>query len=263
MTVINVKDATLKGSVKGPTFTGNVDGATFTGDVTYTETSPPIEPPIEPPPTNTHGKIENFTTAAGREYKIDTLSCANDTPANAWNITKVDDYTLRFEIRQGDRYSDGSNRAEVSFWQRYNEGAVLNWEATVTLLAGPVNTAGFCSLVQAHAVANNPPAPFYLNVDKGDYLAAIIQNPSTPWKNIYKSPQPLVRGKAYGMRAQVMMKPNGGGYAKVWLDGAQVANYNGAIGANNSQYWWKYGIYRDSVAETAKAEFKNVHITTG
>ena len=40
-TVINVTDATLKGSVTGPTFTGNVDGAKFTGSVTHDETTPP------------------------------------------------------------------------------------------------------------------------------------------------------------------------------------------------------------------------------
>jgi hypothetical protein len=57
------------------------------------------------------------------------------------------------------------------------------------------------------------------------------------------------------------MGPSGNGYVGVWLDGTQILNYHGAVGATGSQYYWKEGIYRGPAAETITADFSNVQIT--
>ena len=62
---------------------------------------------------------------------------------------------------------------------------------------------------------------------------------------------------------QVKMGPSGGGYVGVWLDGTQIVNYNGPVGATNSEYYWKIGLYRGSAGETMTADFSNLRITTG
>jgi hypothetical protein len=63
---------------------------------------------------------------------------------------------------------------------------------------------------------------------------------------------------------QLNMNPNGNGYVGVWLDGAQIVNYHGAVGAAGAEYYWKEGIYRGGGAtEAITADFSNVQITTG
>ena len=262
MTVINVSDAVLLGLAKGPTFTGQVDGLKFSGSITY----------ADPLPVNTKGKITNFKKNNAEVWQIDGKNVGNQNASKAWSLTQLDDYAVRLEVRAGDlwvnpHYNDaGNNRNEVAYGDLngatiYPEGVQLNLSMTVTIEPGPVSTSGWCDLAQLHSTTNTPPSPFYINLDKGDFLNVIIQSPTIPYKSIYRSPQPVVRGKAMNLRAEVMMKPAGGGYARVWLDNVQIANYTGAIGATGSQYGWKFGLYRGEVPETLSAVFRNVSLT--
>jgi hypothetical protein len=229
-------------------------------------TTPPIEPPIEPPPTgNTYGLIENFTAANTGRYKVDGFDVHNQNANKSWSITKLDDYTLRFEIRSGDRESGGNERDEVQFRQNYNEGVMQNWEGTVTVLPGPVSTGSWFSLVQCHATSNVAPTycPFGIGIERHtDKLQVTLQEPNQSSNNyVYTSPNPIPRGQPMRLKVKVKMAKNG--YVGMWWDDKQIVNFNGPVYAANSQYYWKYGEYRGDAPETVKVEFRNVHITTG
>jgi hypothetical protein len=232
---------------------------------------PPIEPPIEPPPANTYGKIENFNGSNGSSFKVDSATCSAQNANQPHCVTKVDDYTLRFEARQADiwstssGYSDsGCNRTELEFHDRYNEGVMMNWEGTVTVLAGPLNAQAM--LVQSHAVTNVNPTycPFSFKLEHNtEKLMIVLQEPNNGWNMVYRSPNAVVHGQPMRLRAKVKMGPKGNGYVGAWWDDKQIVDFNGKVGATNSQYYWKYGVYRDQVPEVSKVDFKNIHITTG
>src|SRR4029077_7216468 len=101
MTTTNVTDATLKGKVTGPTFTGDVDGAKFTGSVTYTD-SQPIPPPDEI--VIPEARITNFSNRNETSFNIDGKAFWVETPGKEWSLKQIDDRTLRFEVRSGDRF---------------------------------------------------------------------------------------------------------------------------------------------------------------
>ncbi len=226
------------------------------------------QPPIEPP-ANTYGKVENFNGSNGSSFKVDGQACSAQNANKPHCVTKIDDYTLRFEAQQGDiwstgGYSDsGCNRTELEFVTKYNQGVVMNWEGTVTLVEGPANADAM--LVQCHATTNVNPTycPFSFKLNEEGKLQIVLQEPNNGWNLVYKSPSAVAHGQPMRLRAKVKMNPTGGGYVGAWWDDKQIVDFNGKVGATNSSYYWKYGVYRDQVPEASKVDFKNVHITTG
>ncbi len=220
----------------------------------------------EPPPANTYGLIENFTGADRGRFKVDGLDVANQNANKSWSLVKADNYTLRFEIRSNDVEAGGNERTEIQFQNNYNEGVMLNWEGTVTVLPGPVSTGSWFCMVQCHATTNVSPTycPFTFGIQRNtDKLEVCLQSPQGGNNYIYHSPNPIVRGQPMRLRAKVKMGTSGNGSCDVWWDDKQIVDFNGNVGATNSQYYWKYGAYRGDAPETIKVEFKNVHITTG
>jgi polysaccharide lyase-like protein len=263
MTVVNVTDGTLKGSVTGPTFTGNVDGAKFTGSVTYTDTAPV-------PPDNTAGAVTGFNPANGSRFQVGGKEVAAQNGNKSWSVTNPDKYTLRFEVRSGDvwassGYNDSANnRSELEFTQRSNAGTKVTLSETLTLEPGPVSTASFFNFNQLHTTdPQSPPCPITFQLTPGDFMEIVVQWPGTDWHRVYRSPQPVARGKPMAVKFEAMMDADGSdGYLKVWLDGSQIVDYRGKIGANSpQQYYWKCGIYRKKAAETTAATYRNVAVT--
>ncbi len=214
--------------------------------------------------TPVYGLIENFTGANTGRFKVDGFDVYNQNANKSWSLVKVDDYTLRVEIRSGDIEAGGNERTEIQFLNVYNEGVMQNWEGTITVLPGPVSTGSWFCLVQCHATTNVSPTycPFSFGIERNtDKLQVVLQNPAQGNNYIYTSPQPIVRGQP--MRLKVKVKMGTSGYCGVWWNDNQIVNFNGAVLATNSQYYWKYGAYRGNAPETVKVEFKNVHITTG
>lgn len=258
MTTTNVTDAILKGSVKGPMFTGNVDGASFTGSVTYTDTTPP-------PETSTEGLIEGFNAASGSVFTIGGLKGDTQNANKAWSLKKIDDYTLQFEVRSGDHWlqdSGDSERNEFDFAIDYPESTQHTWTEKLTIMPGPVNTATHVDLVQLHASTNNPPSPFYIQLDTADRLEVVLQSPQGN-NYIWKNKTPVVRGQEYALKVVTKMGPTGNGDVDVWLDGEQVVNFHGAVGATGAGYGWKFGCYRGPARETLIVQHRNVQIVTG
>jgi Polysaccharide lyase len=139
----------------------------------------------------------------------------------------------------------------------------INISEQLTVQPGPTNTASFLVLNQLHSSTQSPPSPFTFQLDDSDHLKVVIQSPNNPYNQVYRSPHPIVRGQAMDLNFQLNMGPSGNGYVGVWLDGTQIVNYHGAVGATGATYYWKQGIYRGPAAETITADFSNVQITTG
>ena len=215
--------------------------------------------------------ITNFSSANGSMFTVDGYSAQAQNANQPWSLTQPDANTLQFSVQSGDRwsvggYSDsGANRSEIQFSPLYAAGTQINMSETITIQPGPTNTASWVDLTQLHATTNVSPtySPFVLGLDTSDRLQVILQNPSDGNLYVYRSPNPVVRGQPMDLDFQVKMGPSGGGYVGVWLDGNQIVDYHGAVGATNSEYYWKVGVYRGSAAETLTATFSNVDIWTG
>jgi hypothetical protein len=238
---------------------------TFTGTITHEEID--ITPPdTEPPPeSNTTGLITNFKAASGARYQVGGIDCWNDNANKAWSIKQLDDYTLRFEVRQNDRYSSDpadSNRSEVVFYHGdfRPAGRELELSETITVQPGPVSTASWMNLCQLHAEANSPPSPFYIELKTDtDKLQVIAQSPTDGWIQAYLAPKPIVRGKPMNLIYRVKMSPNDdSGYIRVWLDGEQIVDWSGRCGAMSGGYYWKLGAYRENVSETITVDHSHI-----
>ena len=216
--------------------------------------------------------ITSFSGANGSHFTVNGESVQAENANQSWSLTEPNANTLQFSVHSGDNWTSGSwsdavndggaNRSEIQFSPTYSAGTQINISETLTVQPGPTNTASFLALNQLHSTTQSPPAPFYLGLDTSDHLEVILQSPNTSWDRVYRSPNPIVRGQAMDLNFQLNMGPSGSGYVGVWLDGTQIVNYHGAVGATGSEYYWKEGIYRGPAAETITADFSNVQITT-
>jgi hypothetical protein len=216
--------------------------------------------------------INSFSGANGSTITFDGYTAGVQNADQTWSLTKPDGNTLRFSVRSGDYWSTagwsdltndkGANRSEIEFSPKYAAGTQINISEQLTIQPGPTNTASFLDLNQLHASTQSPPSPFTLQLDQSDHLAVILQSPHNSYNLVYRSSEPIVRGQAMNLNFELNMNPDGHGYVGVWLDGNQIVNYHGAVGATGAEYYWKEGIYRGSAAETITADFSNVQITT-
>ena len=265
MTVVNVTDGVLKGSVKGPTFTGNVDGATFTGSVTYTDTT---TPPVEPPPANTDGKIANFNAASGSRFTVGGVSVSALNANKAWSLVKIDDYTLEMTTKQGDFWSTSgwsdspsANRSEIE--APHSTVGNLTVTEKFTVMPGPISTASFVDINQYASDASGQPSPFAFTLKENtDFLQVILQSPTSNWNRVWRDSKAVTRGKEYDFKLVANLGTSG--KVDVWLDGTQIVTYRGSVGASGAaQYYWKWGCYRKNVPEALTIRHKNMKIVTG
>jgi hypothetical protein len=230
--------------------------------------SPPLGATVAP-------NITSFSGANGSIFTVDGYSAQAQNANRPWSLTKPNANTLQFSVRSGDHWSVGSysdltmnggaNRSEIQFSPLYAEGTQINMSETITVHPGPTNTASWLVLTQLHATTNVAPtySPFVVGLDTSDHLVVILQSPNQSWNNlVYRSPNPIVRGQPMNLNFQLIMGPSGGGYVGVWLDGAQIVNYHGPVGATNSEYYWKIGVYRGPATETIVVDYQGLQITT-
>lgn len=219
---------------------------------------------VPPEPPATGGKITNFSAASSSSFQIDGENVQPQNANKSWSINQVDDYTLRFEVRSGDKWEhdDSSmNRSEIEFQEQYDEGVTMSYSDIITVKAGPPNTSGSNLLVQCHATTNVNPTycPFSIGItppEPRENIRIVLQEPNQGWNQVWI--MPLVRDKAMKFDCKVKMGAAGNGKVEVWLDGNQIVDFNGKVGATNSKYYWKCGLYRGQVPETMTAEHKNI-----
>jgi hypothetical protein len=117
-----------------------------------------------------------------------------------------------------------------------------------------------------HATTNVSPTycPFALGIENTqDRLNVVLQSPKGGNNYVWTAPQSVERGREYDWKMVMTMGAGGNGKVDVWLDGEQIVNFRGAVGATNSQYYWKIGLYRGQATETSIVRHRNVHIVVG
>lgn len=223
----------------------------------------------------TSPNITNFSSANSTTFQVDGLTVYTDNANQPWSLTEPDANTLEFSVHPGDNWvgagggwSDavndgGANRSEIQFQQFYSAGTQINVSYGFTLQPGPVNNSTMVDIGQLHSTTQSPPSPVTVNLNTHDQLQISIQNPTSKDTLLWTDPAPIVRGQTYQITLQMNMNPTGNGYVGVWIDGTQVVDYHGPVGAAGAQYYWKEGIYRGPSDQIMTADYTNTHITTG
>ena len=262
---------TIRVSDRWTAATSGLSGGDYTFSVADATSGGTSQAPV-PTVMRIAQNITSFSGTNGSQFTVDDETVLAQNANKSWSLTQPDANTLRFSVQSGDYWSTsgwsdltndgGANRSEIEFSPRYAAGTQINISETLTVEPGATNTASFLDLNQLHSTTQSPPSPFVLGLDKSDHLVVVLQSPTTSWNVVYRSPDPIVRGQPMDLNFQLNMGPSGNGYVGVWLDGTQIVNYHGAVGATGAEYFWKEGIYRGPAAETITAEFSNVQITT-
>ena len=180
-----------------------------------------------------------------------------------WSVTLLPGDVLRYEIRQGDGPEGdtvlGKQRTEVSGYGRtWDYGTPIEINYRLMIEPGPRNTAQW--LVMGQVQSANPGTPFegqppvgvvLLNERIGLHLRYWNDDQEVVLVQAFRDDQDIVRGRWYDIKLQVLIDPEGGGYARFWIDGEQVLNYAGRLGyADAYATVWKQGIYRAIAPET-------------
>ena len=220
-------------------------------------------PPDPGPGPSTDGKIEGFKPASSANYTVGGVSVSNQNANKSWSVTKPDDYTLRFEQRAGDLWTEGdsTNRSEISWGPHWNAGETYKAKFKITLHAGQFTT-DWMTLDQVHDTLGIA-APYVIELqnEKFTILARYIKSgqsshtTETVWQG-----STVQREKEYAFEVQFKFNPGGGGFLKAWMDGQQIVNYSGQFGFNCSQYYYKNGIYRskNNFTGTVAVSYRNM-----
>ena len=202
---------------------------------------------------------------AGRQFYVDG--------EKSWSFNSVDNNTLRFEVRKGDQFSDsvwtdpiGVERAEMSDFARYSINQDISVEYKFMIEAGAKNTAKWVVVGQLHSAMSVTP-PVEIKFNGNDKMAISGKSGSSSnivYRDLYKDSQDIVRGHWYTMKMNIHFDPHGNGSADIWRDGVQIVDYNGALGyTDQTQTYWKEGVYRATAAETFAVNYKDLSIKTG
>jgi hypothetical protein len=239
-----------------------LDG-TFTGTITHEEigTTPPD--PVEPEEiVIPESRITNFNTANGGTLHVGGIPYFIETPGKAWNMKLVDDRTLRFEIRSGDRFTSEwwsdpttSERCEIS---SQAAGALVAPSQTLLLQhrimwePGPKTTSPWScySQLHEHNVSNSPPYTIELQDDKME-----INIGTDNEQFVFKDANPIERGRWYTIQSEIKWDKNNG-FLKVKRDGWHIVDYNGPLGTGVAHYP-KFGIYRSEAQETVAVQYRD------
>jgi hypothetical protein len=206
--------------------------------------------------------VTAFTPTSGEELFIDGLSYSVQNGNRPWSLKSPDDDILRFEVRSGDhwRYDPATReRSEVSGDALYAAGksVVVSFEFMVE--PGQPNTAEWLTVGQLHG-ADNFTSPVFAVELIGERLAIHLRYklPGKQYEDwfAFVDDHNIVRGKYYGIRAELETELGKNGSASVWIDGELVIEYSGPVGYGYGVYW-KQGIYRAEADEAIAVNYRN------
>jgi polysaccharide lyase-like protein len=220
----------------------------------------------------TGGQITNFTSTPQTDFQIDGIGYSVLTCGNSYSIQSPDDHTLRFEIHPGDRaWFDGSSNLDRSQVEcRAHMALNEPWKIAckVMIEEGPESSADWLLFFEQHNSDGELPGgggtspPVYLELPGADkfQFTILYTNPGEPasaWKKkvLWTAPQKFKRGQWYEIEIEAKVSQTDG-YARMKLDGQQVADYSGPLGYNCSTYWCM-GPYRGTRPETFAVQLRN------
>jgi hypothetical protein len=189
------------------------------------------------------------------------------------------DGTLRFEIRKGDHYSDGTysdpegvERSEIGEVVRHPLSAFNgSFRAKYKFMVeeGPPITAPWLVMGQLHSGLSRTP-PFEIKFEENDRMKIVAKfdrgNGRPVSQRLYQDSRNIRRGHWYTMEIDVQLGPHGNGHVKVWRDGLELVNFRGKVGyADQETAHWRLGIYRGTPlgGETIAALYKDVDLSYG
>ena len=207
----------------------------------------------------------NAISYGGRQFYVNA--------ENPWSFDSKDNSTLRFEVRKGDQYvssgytdSVGVERAEMGDVARYSINQDISVEYKFMIEPGAKNTAKWMVMGQLHSAMNMSP-PIEIKFNGNDKMKISGNSGSTGnpvYRDIYSDSQDIVRGHWYTMKMNIKFDPYGNGSAEIWRDGVKIVDYDGALGyTDQTQTYWKEGVYRSTAAETTAVNYKDLVIKTG
>lgn len=245
----------------------------------------PVPTPTPAPTSSKVGAVTGFNPKPDSTIMIDGHPYEVNTPGKPYSMTLPDTYTLRFELRSGDRYCTSnycddaaSERSEVSDYKdAYKAGTTWRFQYDFLVEAGSAVTSPWLLVGQLHDVGPGGSPPFSIEIMPGDKLAFQIgwlkTNKSTV-KSIWDTtlegksisygwawidPNKITRGKWYKFDVSIKLHPTDGKLTFL-RDGTQVFEYTGPLGFGYSNKW-EYGIYRNSSKETLAVQYRNMHFT--
>jgi hypothetical protein len=213
--------------------------------------------------------------APGDASTYDPLQLSPQNAGATWSFESKGE-SNRFEVRAGDHMSgDGTEpkeRSEAFSFMKLDTHVPYKISFGMEIEPGEPNSAKWLLLSQIQSTFDKSEAghspPFALGL-KGEHMQidsrfspAQISTPAdTNYMQLYSDPEPIERGHWYRVVIFVTFDPFGLGSLKVLRDGAQIVDYKGAIGFNDTVgAYFKEGVYRASAPETTVAQFKNLSI---
>jgi hypothetical protein len=217
--------------------------------------------------TSQRGKITAFNPETDNWQKQDNLIIDGkhffvETANKAHSLTKLDDYTIRFEVRSGDEWADDeTSRSEILTIENVQNGGTFDVSWGMLIEPGPIETdLDWRSCLQMH----DGPNPIVSLSIKNDFMNVMIDQ-VTAYKQPYADRQRIQRGKLYSMRMQGKLSTDRSGFLNMWRDGVQIVSYKGPVGAGDSAYF-KFGIYQgwpERVSIPLAIRYSNIAIDIG
>ncbi|WP_369721969.1 heparin lyase I family protein [Bradyrhizobium sp. LLZ17] len=219
-----------------------------------------------------------------------------ETAAKSYSIASPDPQTLRFEVHRGDNWAAGGDGSGVDRSEIQNDstGVATSWGAVIpagtpigldyqfmveansngTFVNTQNHSNGFFVVGQMHnddiasGVPTSPPFAVQMDGERLQIVARYVLPGGNPRNSssalhmltLWTDPNPIQTGVYNDIRVRANFSNSGNGYLNVWINGKQVANYQGALGFGQGTYW-EYGIYRSRAAETSAVRYRTLMLT--
>lgn len=188
----------------------------------------------------------------------------NHHGGRAYSLTKLDDTTLRMEVRQGDpeAIDVGGERSEISGGWVINPTDLIDVEFDYMLEPGPSFVVGqnglaWATLLQIHGDVR----PCWIGFEGAEKIFLAVNADVNYDQREWHSMSSLVRGQTYKFRLQLKRSPSSpNGYVKLWIDGVLVADFTG-IRVSGMDNYVKLGLYRGwngLVPQTTAVRYSNI-----
>jgi lysophospholipase L1-like esterase len=202
-----------------------------------------------------------------------------ESAGSPWSVAQSTEFPdlMRFEVRKGDVWNEDRDRvprverSELEGSKIFDSGVDIWVSYSMLIEEGPTSTAKSVVLGQFHHVDTNVATtpPYALWLERDNLLAVetwsspenpLAHNPRGPSVTIFAN-DAVQRNRWHHFVHRVRFGNVRLGLAQMWMDGVQVASYAGPLGYVG-QYYWKFGIYRDTAPEAIAVQYANMEVGT-
>ncbi len=198
--------------------------------------------------------VTGFSGTNAAQIRVDNHVFEVENANKSYSLTKPDSQTLRFEMRSGDHWTDGTERSEVECQTHYPSNEAFGYNSNTSLSVaydfmlelGNLNTAAWMIIGQWHG-GTVVPFSFALAQEK---LQVVVRNSAGAATVLYTDPNPIQRGRYYSMAIKINF---GAKTLSVTRDGVQIASSSTQWGVVGERNYWKMGIYRAATTNDIQA----------